>query len=172
MKGRGNKTPTVLSKLRGNPSKRPLPKNEIFPKIASSIPEPPEHLDIVGKKYWRRYAAVLYPLGLLTVADEISLEFQCDRVSQWWKNRKWRNAKGSVYFQIDDAGRTIAYKAYPQIADYNNLLRQIDKWHTEFGMTPASRARMGTGHPNEKPTEPLDAFLENSFGVPSEVGEA
>lgn len=59
--------PTVIRILKGNPSKRPINKDEPKPKKGSvSVPK---HLDKKAKANFRRIKKIVDDMGILTVAD-------------------------------------------------------------------------------------------------------
>ena len=74
--------PTYLRVLKGNPSRRPLPKNEIRPERAPEIPAPPDWLDDYARAEWERVAPGLWRTGLLTEPDVGVLASYCFSFSQ------------------------------------------------------------------------------------------
>ena len=68
MATRGRKpTPTAIKELEGNPGKRPLNQNE--PKPKKTAPSCPKWLDKEAKKEWRRLAAKMEQMGVLSEVD-------------------------------------------------------------------------------------------------------
>lgn len=79
---RGRKpTPTWQKRIRGNPGKRPLPKNEPAPEGA---PVKPKWLKGRGGELWAEVLQVAY---WLTFLDSYKLAMWCDRQSDF-ENRK------------------------------------------------------------------------------------
>ncbi len=145
--------PTAKKKLRGNPGRRPLPKNEPQPKISRNIPLAPRHLDRVAQKEWRRMAKELHPLGLLTNIDLTALAAYCSTYSIWLDAQS----------QIQKHGVLIkAQSGFPMQSPYlqisNKAMSEIRKWLIEFGMTPSSRSRVEVKE--VKPKDPLKEFQE------------
>ena len=68
------KKPTKLRILEGNPSKRPLPKNE--PEPDPTMPECPDWLMDDAKEEWNRVAPELHRIGLRTVGDVAACELR------------------------------------------------------------------------------------------------
>lgn len=62
------KTPTALRKLRGNPGKRPLPKNEPKPRV--DAPEMPAGLSKAAQAHWKRVVEEGVRLRLITTLDD------------------------------------------------------------------------------------------------------
>ena len=149
MAGRKPK-PTHLRLLQGNPGKRPLNVNE--PKPSLDIPNPPEHLNEVGRKEWTRLAEQLQRLGLLTSVDWTAFAAYCTVFSRWVDAEEALKKTGPV---------VKSPSGYPIISPFytvaNQSLQQIRSYLTEFGMTPASRSRISLGNPGSK--DPMEDFL-------------
>lgn len=138
--------PTALKLIRGNPGKRPLPKNEAMPDLVLRLPEPPSFLSAHGRDEWRRMGARLLALGLLTVIDTSSFAAYC---AMW-----------GHYAQAED---DLAALAIRDPSTHGKVIRGPDgKMHRnplwtvllqahitatrmalEFGMTPSARTRLG-----------------------------
>ena len=144
--------PTAKKKLRGNPGRRPLPKNEPQPKISRNIPLAPRHLDRVAQKEWRRMAKELHPLGLLTNIDLTMLAMYCSAYSDW------------VYAQqmIQKHGMLVMTNNVPNQSPYmqisNKAAEKMLKYLPEFGASPSSRSRVEAKE--VKPKDPLKEFQE------------
>jgi len=143
--------PTNLKILRGNPGRRPLPKNE--PEISAGIPDPPKHLGGKAKKEWKRITPELARAGLLTKIDGTALAAYCDCFAQW--------AEASA--KIKKQGMTIeTEKNGPVISPYlkisNAAVDRMRQFLVEFGMTPSSRSKVKAAPAPEKPQEGEDYF--------------
>ena len=135
--------PTALRILEGNPSKRPLPKNE--PKPDPSLPECPEWLMEEAKKEWNRVAPELNRLGLLTVLDRTALAAYCQSYAKWKQAEEFIQRYGTTYRtkKVDSGGQVYVYsQQHAEVGIANQCLKQIRAFCAEFGLTPASRARM------------------------------
>jgi len=64
--------PTVKKKLRGNPGRRPLLKDEPQPDKPAKLPSAPKHLCPVARKEWRRIGKELHSMGLVTKVDLVA----------------------------------------------------------------------------------------------------
>ena len=73
MRGRKPR-PAPLGTGRGRPA-GPTPPD--------ALPRCPVHLDAVARKEWRRLAAPLWKMGVLTVADRAALAAYCQAWSRW-----------------------------------------------------------------------------------------
>lgn len=127
--------PTALKVLAGNPGHRPLNDAEPMPELA--MPKCPAHLSKEGKAEWKRLAAELHTLGLLTRIDRAALAAYCEVWARWVMAEKKLQAEGCTAltpngYATKNAWLTIADKA----------LEQMHRYLVEFGMTPASRSRV------------------------------
>jgi phage terminase small subunit len=75
--------PTHLRLLRGNPSTRPINKNEPRPERPSKVPEPPQFFDDYARAHWAEVAPELWALGLLTGPDLSTFSAYCVAYSEW-----------------------------------------------------------------------------------------
>jgi len=143
--------PTKLRVLEGNPSKRPLPRNEPDPDPA--MPECPDWLMDDAKEEWERVAPELNRLGLLTKVDRTALAGYCQSYAKWKQADEWIKENGTVYAIRGSDGGVKYLQQAPQVSIANQCLKQIRAFCAEFGLTPAARARM------ELPNEREDDFL-------------
>ena len=140
------KKPTKLRILEGNPSKRPLPKNE--PEPDPTMPQCPDWLMDDAKHEWKRVAPELNRIGLLTIIDQTALAGYCQSYARWKKaEEEIKLLKNTIYPLKDEGGNIKGFQQYPQYGIVNQCLKQIRAFCSEFGLTPAARAKM------ELPTE-------------------
>ena len=147
-------TPTALRRLRGNPSKRPLPKDEPQPKLAT--PRCPAHLGAEAKREWRRVVKIMREMGVLTVADGAAIAAYCQTWERWVQAEKAIRIGGilirSKFTVVQNPAVTIARDA----------MGEMRRFLVEFGMTPAARTRVKTEPkpPEEDPLDVLRAYGE------------
>lgn len=129
--------PTKLHILHGNPGRRPLPKNEPNPKVEA--PQPPAHIVGEALKEWERISAELLKLGLLTHCDRAALAGYCAAWARWVEAENHLRLESMIF---------KAPSGYPVISPWwsiaNKALDHMAKFLTEFGLSPASRARLGS----------------------------
>lgn len=154
--------PTNLKVLQGNPGKRPINQSE--PKPTPVAPRRPSWLVGEAKKEWERIAPELERVGLLTVVDGSTLASYC----QWWAIYLQATKELKVHLQKEKK-LTVTYintqgaeneVPHPSIAIAEKASKNIKAFCTEFGLTPASRARMEV-----KPIEGKDPMEELLSGV-------
>ena len=144
--------PTALRKLRGNPSKRPLPKNEAQPR--QGIPSCPRHIQGEGRKEWRRTAKELADCGLLTFVDRAALAAYCQAWARWVQAEDVLR-KAGVLTKTPN-GMLVQS---PMLAIANRAMDQMRAFLGEFGMTPAARTRI-KAEPKPPEEDPLDALRD------------
>ncbi|MFA5558762.1 MAG: phage terminase small subunit P27 family [Methanofastidiosum sp.] len=150
MVGRKNK-PKAIKILEGNPGKRPLSNEPMPEKILLSCPEYLKK-DKIAFNEWNRIAPELYKLGLLTIADKVSLEIYCSQYSIYRKALDEISKEGLVTTNIRKGN-----KANPQLAIAREAAKIIKAIAIEFGLTPSSRGRISL--PNEVNEDPLEEMF-------------
>jgi len=136
------KTPTALVKLRGNPGKKALPKNEPKPAPAKVI-EPPAWLRDEAKQEWYAILPALKALGLYTEVDRAALANYCIAYADLQIAEMELQDKGDTQLVITKSGEMEVQS--PWVFIKNRAQVQCNKWAREFGFTPASRASLVTG---------------------------
>jgi P27 family predicted phage terminase small subunit len=137
-------TPTHLKLLRGNPGKQAINRSEPQPEIPAAIPEPPAYLDGYAADEWRYIAGQLFYLRLLTSVDIAVLAAYCDAYATW------RTAREAIAALADDDpvthGLTVPTKngsaQSPLALVARNAAKDMVRFASEFGLTPASRSRI------------------------------
>jgi P27 family predicted phage terminase small subunit len=135
--------PTALKKLRGNPGRRPLPKNEVKPDLV--IPRAPAHLDASGRAKYYHLARRLSKYGLFSEADVENLSMLCDAWSIWRQAALDIQKNGITAPLVN--GTT---KANPSVLIARDARREIHRLSLEFGMTPAARTRIQVEEPEDE----------------------
>jgi P27 family predicted phage terminase small subunit len=134
-------TPTILKLLAGNPGKRKL--NRAEPKPPSTLTPCPPALSADARREWRRVSTVLHGLGLLTAIDRAALAAYCQAWARWLEAERQLTTAGAIL---------TSPNGYPMPSPYLKIARdavqQMRAFLTEFGMTPASRARLQVTPPD------------------------
>lgn len=149
MAGR-KKTPTKLKVLQGTFRKDRANENEPMPEI--KIPNPPDHLSDVALKEWKDISEYLYGLGLLSGIDRSMLAMYCQAYSRWVKYENVVAEKGEL---IKTANGNVILS--PAMWVVNKAMDQCHKYLTEFGCSPASRAKVTAIKSKEK-EDPWEEF--------------
>ncbi len=142
--------PTRIRILEGNASKRPLPSAE--PKPTEGTPTRPEWVAPEAKREWRRIVPELRRLGLLTLVDRAALVGYCQQWGRYVQAEKILTEKG-LTFETENG----YVMQRPEVAIATKALQLVKAFCTEFGLTPAARARLSA--PDAK-VKGLDDILE------------
>lgn len=159
---RGRKPlPTAVKRLRGNPGKRklkpdaaaPLPgTTEPQPNDIASLPVPPApaHLSDLAQEEWRRIARELVRLGLLRQLDATAFEIRCELYATLRRARNTLVREGETY------EHNGVVRQRPEVKIAQDCIRQMRHYDSEFGLTPAARARVAhvTGPAPNQPELP------------------
>ena len=165
--------PTSIKLLRGNPGKRPLNKRE--PKPKEGVPYCPSWLSDEARRHWKRTAAILKDMGLLTTADGDALANYCDTWAQWREMRDWIEKHGPVMpirgaptGEVGEDGRPLPgpikyIQQAPQVNIARHLLLILGRYQLEFGLTPSARTRIQVGKSSTESAE-FERFLGSKTG--------
>ena len=145
-------TPTALKLASGNPGRRPINTREVVP--PAGMPEAPDFLNELGKKYWDRLVPEMTACGLVRKIDAIALARYCDMLAQWVQIRRFLEQHGPTHAVRGEPGmnekgeavpgRVLGFRAYPQVSVCLRLQQQLITMEREFGLTPAARTRIHT----------------------------
>jgi P27 family predicted phage terminase small subunit len=144
---RGRKPePTHLKILKGNPGCRPLPRGEPMPPIPSVCPEPPEDLRGHALTQWHKVASDLFAMKLLSHVDTEALAMYC----QWFG--RWKTAEQELALEPSlvitrSSERGEITIANPLIGVAYKAALLVDRLGSNFGLTPAARARLAIDPP-------------------------
>ena len=134
MRGRRPK-PTALKEVLGNPGKRPLNRRE--PKPVRAIPTCPAHLSPTAKAEWKRIAAQLHVVGILTQLDRAALAAYCQAYGRWVEAEMKLKETPAL---IRTASGYVQQNPWLQVA--NKQVELMHKLLAEFGLSPAARSRV------------------------------
>jgi P27 family predicted phage terminase small subunit len=141
---------TVLKLVTGNPGGRALNLKE--PKIAPSIPKPPEFLGEIAIKEWQRLAPLLYKMQVLTEVDSTTLAAYCAAYETFYRAElELRDVKLVV-----KSGNGSLYQ-HPLVGIRNTAAKDMKVYAAEFGMTPSARSKITTAEP--KKDDPAEKYF-------------
>ena len=140
------KTPTNQKIVKGTFRKDRANKDE--PVVTNKIPPAPDHLSKAALIEWGRISRELYELGLLSTIDMASLAAYCQSYGRWAEAEEELSNTGLT---IETTNGNIIQN--PLVGIANQAMEHMRKHLTEFGMTPASRARVSA-----TPKQPQNEF--------------
>jgi len=151
MRGRTPK-PTAIKKLENNPGHRPLPENE--PQPERQIPAMPRGMGEEFKNFWKQIALQLDELNVLTALDGPALTIMAVHYANAKVAAKMLAKEG---LQAEDENGALRKHPLNQVLrDNSTAFRQ---WAIQFGLTPASRARLQISEPDQM--DELEEFFNN-----------
>ena len=158
---RGRKPfPTQLHVINGNPSKKNLNTNE--PKPKPIPPDCPAWIKPEGKKLWKQLMPELERLGLMTIVDGGAFAAACQSWAEYVGYLRVLKKNGETYEYTNKFGATNIMPR-PEVAMKDRALANYRAFCAEFGLTPASRVRLGT-KPVAEDEDPMEALLGKSGG--------
>lgn len=155
--------PTALKLARGTARADRLRADEPRPLPVSSLAAP-TWLSEDGRKVYRRLGKQLHALGVLSESDLPLLALLADQWVIYLGASAFLRENGEVYSIRDTDGNLRTVMPFPQVAQRNASAKAIQRLSAEFGLSPSSRSRVGTGGAGEAPSvvDALGAFLEES----------
>lgn len=141
-------TPTYLRLLRGNPGKRPINKREPQPAIPAQCPEPLAWLSDYAKEEWRRVAPEAFQLHLLTALDRACFAAYCESYARWRTAEEalaLMAASDPVMHGLTVEGKRGSVIENPLVYVSRVAARDMVRYASEFGFTPAARSRIASG---------------------------
>ena len=159
MATRGRKPqPAALKLLEGNPGKRPLNDREPVPPKATL--KCPAWLLPEAKKEWKRLAPALEAMGVLTMADLTAFEGYCQAYARWKEAEAFITQHGSIFQTPSGYVQQV-----PQVSIAQQNLKIMQSLCSEFGLTPATRARIiaGAGSEDGASEDPMERLLKGEW---------
>lgn len=137
--------PTKLKILKGSQKTERINPNEPEPTVA--IPTPPAFLTEEAMTEWRRITPLLEDLGLIAHIDRATIASYCQT---WGRIERYEalvaaNERGELCTSVNGH-----VQPSPEMAVLNRAYDRLQKLLTEFGMSPASRARVASSKPKEQ----------------------
>lgn len=147
--------PTRLKVLQG--TDRPDRVNASEPQPPTEMPDCPDWLDATAREEWAKMAPRLVEMGLLSALDGAALAAYCQAYADHQHAAKRLQKFGRVY-----QTSTGNYRPRPEVAMQRDAATRMKAFLVEFGLTPASRARVVA---SEQPkSDPFAEFLAGTGG--------
>ena len=151
MKPGPRKTPTTLQNLRGNPGKRAKNKREAIPK--AGLPTAPDELSDEAKRVWADLGAKLEMQKLITPLDAMPFAILCEAYAMWRHLIAEARGDGPI---VKMNGQLVPN---PYLAEAKKQGEIVRKLMGEFGLSPASRARVEAGGSDAEVVDPLSELI-------------
>ena len=151
---RGRKPlPTALKELEGDRGHNRRPLNRKEPTPSSTGVKCPSWLAPEAKKEWRRLAPSLISMGILTDHDLEAFAGYCQAYARWREAEDFIAQHGTIFKTPSGYVQQV-----PQVSISLQNLKLMQSFCSEFGLTPASRARL---YANSGDTDASDDPMEN-----------
>jgi P27 family predicted phage terminase small subunit len=169
MKGR-IPTPTKILEARGSWRAKTRTGE---PQPAAGLPECAAALSPAERRIWDMLTGQLLAVGLLTVNDGLMIARYCTFFVNW-SICKDRIAKDGMLLVVkaDDPDKYMAkpangpaitgFEEHPLLREFHRLDKAMKAIEVQFGLTPASRARMSINHEPES-NDPMEALFKTSM---------
>jgi P27 family predicted phage terminase small subunit len=141
--------------LRGNPRKRRVPKEPDL-LIAPEVPDPPPFIESYATEEWCRISVEIHRVRLLTTVDHAALAGYCVAYA------RWRTAEEALRKMADNDplfhGLIVKSKhgypiENPLVYTSRRAMQEMLRFVSEFGFTPAARARIAAGIAAPEPSK-------------------
>ena len=123
------------------------PLNDREPQPKQTPPKCPSHLSAAAKKEWKRLAALLMRMRVLTEADGDALEQLVTAIVAKREADKAIEEKG--LYTVGSVGNEVLN---PACRERDSADSKIRWWSTQFGLTPSARTRVAAEPLNEDGT--------------------
>ena len=148
------RTPTNLKVIRNTNRNDRANKRE--PKVNDPLPaEPPDWLSPAAVPWWGRVRPILLGMKVATSADPIAVGLLCDALAEYVAARAAYLSEGMTYETTGKNGDAMI-RAHPAVGIAADAWRRAKLMATEFGLTPASRAKVSTTEAG--PADPLEEW--------------
>jgi P27 family predicted phage terminase small subunit len=133
------KLPSNIRVLTGNRGNKPI--NTAEPKVKIVRPPAPRDLTEREQEKWKEMVGLLYSVGVLGNTDLDALKSYCRAWILWHTTWETLEKEGRYIHGTDQSGN-VTIKAHPAWQHHFTALHQIRQLAAEFGLTPASRAKI------------------------------
>lgn len=121
----------------GHRGRKPLPRAVAASSPVNALPRCPPHLSEIARKEWRRLAAPLHQVGVLTLADRAALAAYCQAYGRWVEAEQ----KLSETPMLLKTPSGYAQQS-PWLTIANKQLELMARFMGELGLTPVARRRL------------------------------
>lgn len=156
--------PTALKIIEGNPGKQKLDgTGEPKPRTAKKAPSPPKRLLDEAKKEWKRLAPALINLGVLTEVDWSAFAELCQNYAYYIEVDKEIMTQGARAVYAMQKTPSGYVQQHPILSLRRQYYETWRKGLADFGLTPASRARIIVDQNAIKEDDPMEHLLKGIY---------
>lgn len=147
MAGR-KKTPDRLKVIAG--TSRPDRMNPEQPKPATGAAQPPAWLSERAAEIFARLSSSLVGMGISSPDDVDNLAMLASRLEEVEICTAVIEDAGRTFEKRDADGNLQMIRARPEVAQRNDAMRHAQSLLSEFGLSPAARAKVSAGKAEEE----------------------
>jgi len=147
MPGGRKKKPDHLKVLSG--TNQPCRMNPDQPKARDGVAQPPEWLSERGAEIFARLSATLSGMGISSPDDLDNLAMLASRLEEVEICTAVIEDAGRVY-ETENASGGVMIRARPEVAMRSDAMRHSQSLLSEFGLSPAARAKVSAGKKEEE----------------------
>lgn len=158
---RGRKPlPTGIKILEGDRGKGRRPINVNEPKPPQDNVKCPSWLMPAAKKEWKRLAPSLIAMGVLTDHDLAAFAAYCQAYARLQEAEEFMKQHGTIFKTPSGYVQQV-----PQVSIAQQSAKIMQSFCTEFGLTPASRARIyaNSGEKSAADDDPMESVLRGGW---------
>lgn len=154
--------PTALKILEGDRGKGRRPMNRNEPKPPQDNIKCPTWLMPEAKKEWKRLAPSLTAMGVLTDHDLTAFAVYCQAYARWREAEEFMQQHGTIFKTPSGYVQQV-----PQVSIAQQNAKIMQSFCTEFGLTPASRARIyaNSGERADADDDPMESVLRGGWQI-------
>ena len=155
MATRGRKPlPTAMKVLEGDRGKGRRPLNDHEPVPPAGGVKCPTWLMPEAKKEWKRLAASLEAMGVLTMADLTAFAGYCQAYARWREAEEFITQHGSIFKTPSGYVQQV-----PQVSIAQTNMKIMLRFCEQFGLTPSARSRIIAGEGAVDPADEMERLL-------------
>lgn len=143
----------------GNPGKRPIPETVEMGGLPPTSPEPPDHLDADGKRWWNEAIPILHAVGILDVVDTAALEMAATAYSRYRGAKRVLDTQGTL-----SRGSTGQLTEHPACGTERQAQAMYLRFAEQYALTPVARTRLGLAELHRRS---MAEEMTNKLGKPA-----
>lgn len=151
--------PTAIKILEGDRGKgrRPINRNEPIPEADNVVC--PDWLLPYAKEEWKRLAPSMKAMNILTDHDIQAFAGYCQAYARWREAEEYIAENGMIFKTPSGYIQQV-----PQVSISMQNLKMMQSFCAEFGLTPASRARIyANNEKGDAEKDPMESVLSGGW---------
>jgi P27 family predicted phage terminase small subunit len=130
--------PEAINNLKGCSNNRRKKQKDL--KAPEGWPAMPAYFDEYAKQEWSFICEQLQTMKILSSSDRGAIESHCNSYSRYRIAQEFVAEQGAVIVQ----GKNNYMCINPWASEMNSMQQLMNKFYSEFGLTPVARARVRT----------------------------